>query len=223
MTNMSDPLFESCWCSRSYQPIWSRKSSTISSKKHPSHWNDYSLISTDIAWQRLDGLYGMFQALVLGPTTWLKVRSFKPFLFLFFSIGWNHRFNRLVDKYHPNIWHLVECLNREAVCVRQQMLKMTMGQRKKRSSKTIGTQEKIDTLESRLAEKKINVDDFLVGISLIIAMNWIIFLFVWFFIFVIKQSFFSMKQSSVQFYKAVFRQDDVMTCTSFIIMISFHL
>lgn len=113
----------------------------------------------------------MFQDMMSGPTTWLKVRSFNTFLILYFNIGRNHRFNRLVDKYHPNIWHLIECLKREEVCVRQQMLKMTMGERKKRSSKTIGTQEKIDTLESRLAEKKINVEDFLAGISLVMAMK----------------------------------------------------
>jgi len=43
------------------------------------------------------------------------------FLLFFLQLGWNHRFNRLVAKCHPNVWHFFDCLKKEEVCVRQQM------------------------------------------------------------------------------------------------------
>lgn len=61
-----------------------------------------------------------------------------------------------------------------------------------------------ETIHTRISpwwEKKINVDDFFIGILLAMAMSWIIFPFSWFFIFVSEQWFFSIKHSSVQFYR----------------------
>jgi hypothetical protein len=48
------------------------------------------------------------------------------FLFFFLQLGWNRWFNRLVTKYHPNVWHFFDCLKKEEVCVRQQMQKIMM-------------------------------------------------------------------------------------------------
>lgn len=33
------------------------------------------------------------------------------------NLGWNHRFNRLVNRHHPNPWHFVECLKKEEASV----------------------------------------------------------------------------------------------------------
>lgn len=85
------------------------------------------------------------------------------------NIGWNHRFNRLVNRSRPNVWHLFDCLKKEEVCVRQQLLKMATGVQKKRDSKTIGIQHKLDILDSRFKDKKINVDRFLEGLSLVMG------------------------------------------------------
>jgi hypothetical protein len=34
------------------------------------------------------------------------------FLSFFLQLGWNRRFNRLVVKYHPNVWHFFDYLKR---------------------------------------------------------------------------------------------------------------
>jgi hypothetical protein len=44
----------------------------------------------------------------------------------FLQLGWNHQFNRLVAKYHLNVWHFFDCLKKDEVCVRQQILKIMM-------------------------------------------------------------------------------------------------
>ena len=87
---------------------------------------------------------------------------------LFYSLGWNHRFNRLVAKYHPNVWHLFGCLQKEEVAVRQQMLKMMIGSKKMINKKVIGLQERINSLKSDFNQNKINLADYLEGFSLLV-------------------------------------------------------
>jgi len=59
-----------------------------------------------------------------------------------------------VTKYHPTVWHFFDCLKKEEVCVRQQMLKIMMGENKKINKKTASLQQRIHSLESRFKEKK---------------------------------------------------------------------
>ncbi len=84
-------------------------------------------------------------------------------------LGWNHRFNRLVSKYHPNVWHLFDCLKREEVVVHQQILKMMAGAKKKRNKKVIIRQQAIGSLQSQFSQKKIKLSELLEGLSLLIG------------------------------------------------------
>ncbi|CAF3904242.1 unnamed protein product [Adineta steineri] len=83
--------------------------------------------------------------------------------------GWNHRFNRLVAKFHPNIWHLFDCLKKEEVLVRQQILKMIMGKNKTKCKKSAQLQQQISSLRSRFEENQISLDELLEGLSLLIG------------------------------------------------------
>jgi hypothetical protein len=73
--------------------------------------------------------------------------------FSFIQLGLNHRFNRLVTKYHPNVWHLFNCLKKEAVGVRKQLLKTKMGGKKCINKKTLALQQRIHSLETQFKHK----------------------------------------------------------------------
>ena len=88
---------------------------------------------------------------------------------ILFLLGWSHRFNRLVAKYHPNIWYLFDCIKKEEVLVRQQMLKMTMGGKQKKNQRSIFLQTDISTLRLRFDENQISLDELLQGLSLLIG------------------------------------------------------
>ena len=88
---------------------------------------------------------------------------------MYYYLGWNHRFNRLVSKYHPNIWHLFDCLKKEEVIVRQQLLKMMAGGKIKQNKKVLLRQQRISTLQLRFNQKKIDLHELLEGLSLFIG------------------------------------------------------
>ena len=110
----------------------------------------------------------MFQMFRSARITWLRVIfSFFAVFFLklfFLQLGWNHRFNRLVAKYYPNVWHFIECLKKEEVCVRQHMLKITMGGKKQINKKVAAVQDQIHSLQSQFKEKEINICGLLQGL-----------------------------------------------------------
>ncbi|CAF0856064.1 unnamed protein product [Rotaria sordida] len=83
--------------------------------------------------------------------------------------GWNHRFNRLVAKYHPNVWHFFDCLRKEEVVVRQKILKMMTGAKKNINRKDIIFQQRVDSLASDFNQNKINLGDYLQGLSVLIG------------------------------------------------------
>jgi hypothetical protein len=74
-----------------------------------------------------------------------------------------------VARYHPNIWHLFECFQKEEVAVRQKMLKMVMGAKKKTNKKAAVLQQRIDSLKSDFNQNKITLGDFLEGLSLLVG------------------------------------------------------
>ena len=84
-------------------------------------------------------------------------------------LGWNHRFNRLVSKYHPNVWHLFDCLKREEVVVRQQILKVMAGAKNKQNKKVVTRQQATAFLQSQFDQKKINLNELLEGLSLLMG------------------------------------------------------
>ncbi|CAF1125086.1 unnamed protein product [Adineta ricciae] len=86
-----------------------------------------------------------------------------------FVEGWNHRFNRLVSKYNPNVWHLFDCLKKEEVLVRQQMLKMITGEKKDKCKKVLLRQERISFIQMQFNEGQINLSELLEGLSLLIG------------------------------------------------------
>ncbi|CAF3228537.1 unnamed protein product [Rotaria sp. Silwood2] len=83
--------------------------------------------------------------------------------------GWNHRFNRLVAKCHRNVWHFFDCLKKEEVVVRQKILKMMMGAKKNINRKAVVLQQRVDSLQSDFNQNKINLSDYVEGLSLLIG------------------------------------------------------
>ncbi len=69
------------------------------------HWSSRMNIGST----RWNGACGMFQILNFAQTTWSRVSFSSFFLYLLLQLGWNHRFNRLVAKYHPNVWYFFDC------------------------------------------------------------------------------------------------------------------
>lgn len=84
-------------------------------------------------------------------------------------LGWNHRFNRLVSKYHPNIWHLIACLKREEMAVRQRVLKAMTGVPIKKDKHSENLQQRINSLRLLFDAKKISLNDLIEGFSLLIG------------------------------------------------------
>ena len=74
-------------------------------------------------------------------------------------------------KYHPNIWHFFDCLKTEEVVVRQELLKSLMGGKKKKNKSTLALQSRIQTLGSQFDQNKINLSEFLEGLSLLIGVQ----------------------------------------------------
>jgi hypothetical protein len=91
--------------------------------------------------------------------------------FFFCHIGWHNKFNNRVDKHHPNVWHLFECLQREELSFRQQLGKLNSGMQKKSNKKICITRTQIETLTKRHEEKEIDLMEFLHGLSTLVAKN----------------------------------------------------
>jgi len=67
------------------------------------------------------------------------------------------------------VWHLFDCFRIEELCVRQTMLKMTMGVKKQASKKTADFQQRLDSLQSQFDCKTITIDEFFKGLTLLMA------------------------------------------------------
>ena len=74
--------------------------------------------------------------------------SYSKLVFISYYLGWHNKFNHRVKKHHPNVWHLLKCLQREELSFRQQLGKLNSGGQKK-PSKPCTTRSKIDVLTDR--------------------------------------------------------------------------
>ncbi len=80
--------------------------------------------------------------------------------------GWNNRFNKRMNRHHPNIWAFVTCLQNEEVHFRQQALKVLTGTQKMKTKKTLALQAKINTLAKSFQDDEIDHTEHLEGLSL---------------------------------------------------------
>ena len=85
------------------------------------------------------------------------------------SIGWHNKFNNRVDKSHPNVWRLFECLQREELSFRQQLGKVKCAMQKKKNDTGCLTRTQIATLTERHEQKQITLLEFIHGLSMIVA------------------------------------------------------
>ncbi|CAF3852425.1 unnamed protein product [Rotaria sp. Silwood1] len=85
--------------------------------------------------------------------------------------GWHNRFNRRINKTHPNIWHFISTLKQEEVYFRQQILHMKSGKNKNRSKKVCAMQDRLNALSSRFDNQEIDVQEYLHGLSFFVAKN----------------------------------------------------
>jgi hypothetical protein len=83
--------------------------------------------------------------------------------------GWHNKFNHRVEKHHPNVWHLFECLKQEEVSFRQQLGKINSGQKKKPVDKSFTIEIQIETLTDRHRDKEIGLMELLQGLSTLVA------------------------------------------------------
>ncbi|CAF4225036.1 unnamed protein product, partial [Rotaria sordida] len=75
--------------------------------------------------------------------------------------GWHNRFNRRINKTHPNVWHFISTLKQEEVYFRQQILHMKSGKNKNRSKKVCAMQDRLNALSSRFDNQEIDVEEYL--------------------------------------------------------------
>jgi hypothetical protein len=85
--------------------------------------------------------------------------------------GWHNKFNNRVDKTHPNVWRLFECLQREKLSFRQKLGKINCGMEKKSNDTGCIIRTEIKTLTERHEQKQISLLEFIHGLSLLVARN----------------------------------------------------
>ena len=115
----------------------------------------------------------MCQCLRFGRTISVKVSAFFPrtYLFDFFHTGWHNKFNHRVDKIHPNVWYIFECLERHELLFRQETGKINCGMQKKTNEVGCFIRSEIKTLTERYYEKEITLLEFIYGLSTLVAQN----------------------------------------------------
>jgi hypothetical protein len=84
-------------------------------------------------------------------------------------VGWHNRFASRIDKKHPNVWHFIYVLQQEEVQFNQLVQHVKMGKKKLRSKRTCHIQECLDNLTDRYEKIKINLVQYMEGLSLLVA------------------------------------------------------
>ncbi|CAF1553881.1 unnamed protein product, partial [Adineta ricciae] len=88
-----------------------------------------------------------------------------------FCEGWHNKFNNRVDKFHPNVWRLFECLQRKELSFRQQLGKVKCAMQKKLNEKSCFTRTEVKILTERYKQKETTLLDFIHGLSILVARN----------------------------------------------------
>jgi hypothetical protein len=96
---------------------------------------------------------------------------FRKYASVFCHIGWHNKFNNRLDKTHPNVWRLFECLQRQELLFRQQLGKINCGMEKKKNDTGCLTRIEIATLTERHEQKQITLLEFIHGLSTLVAQN----------------------------------------------------
>jgi len=80
--------------------------------------------------------------------------------------GWHNRFNRLVDKHHPNVWHLLHCIREEQASTDVTRCQIRAGKIVSRQIRKYKVMQKsIETIRTRYDAGTIDVISYLDGIS----------------------------------------------------------
>ncbi|CAM4966397.1 unnamed protein product [Rotaria socialis] len=74
--------------------------------------------------------------------------------------SWHSRFNKRIEKNHPNFWSFVNTLKQEEVHFRQQLIHGNSGKLKKASKKTCTMQDKLKELRRRYDEQTIKLNEY---------------------------------------------------------------
>ncbi|CAF1474881.1 unnamed protein product [Rotaria sordida] len=88
-----------------------------------------------------------------------------------FTEGWHNKFNNRGQKHHPNIWHLIECLQREELSFRHKLGRLKCGFQKKSDDKSCTTRQQIQKMAKNYEEEESTLMEFLHGLSTLIAKN----------------------------------------------------
>ena len=96
--------------------------------------------------------------------TWHTVVSFVSL-----SIAWHSRFNKRIEKKHPNIWTFINVLKDEEVHFRQQLIHANTGKLKKNSERTCVMQSKLLELRKRYDERGIQLPEYHHQLSLLVG------------------------------------------------------
>lgn len=107
------------------------------------------------------------------PITFAKVTFvvFLKFVFFFSDVGWHNKFNHRVDKHHPNVWHLFDCLQREELSFRHQLGRLKCDFQKKTDDKPCVTRKQIQKMSEDYEGKQSSLIEFLHGLSVLVAKN----------------------------------------------------
>ncbi|CAF1584841.1 unnamed protein product [Rotaria magnacalcarata] len=84
---------------------------------------------------------------------------------------WDNKFNNRVEKHHPNVWHLFQCLQRQELSFRQKLGKANSGQQLGSSNRKCTIRTQVDILKERYEQEHIDLIEFLYGLSTLVAKN----------------------------------------------------
>ena len=91
--------------------------------------------------------------------------------FLCLIIAWHSRFNKRVEKKHPNVWAFINLLKEEEIHFQQQLIHANSGKLKKDSKKTCVMQGKLNQLRKRYDDGLIQLSEYHYQLSLLIGMK----------------------------------------------------
>jgi hypothetical protein len=85
--------------------------------------------------------------------------------------AWHSRFNKRIEKKHPNVWAFINLLKDEQVHFQQLLIHANSGKLKKDSQKTCVMQNKLNQLRKRYDDGIIQLSEYHYQLSLLIGMK----------------------------------------------------